>query len=102
MQKIYSYLKGEKVLLIALAAAVLSMFFVRPDAAYAGYVDWDVLMLLFALMAVVAGLKRCGLMSRICHALTRRAGSVRSWAWQVCFLGMVCLFKTPLSGHGLY
>lgn len=93
MQKIYSYLKGEKVLLIALAAAVLSMFFVRLDAAYAGYVDWDVLMLLFALMAVVAGLKRCGVMDRLSGALIRRSGSARA----LCMaLSMACFFSAML------
>ncbi|MBQ7004369.1 MAG: citrate transporter [Oscillospiraceae bacterium] len=93
MQKIYRYLKGEKVLLIALAAALLSMLLVRPDAAYAGYVDWDVLMLLFALMAVVAGLKRCGVMDRLSGALIRRAGSARA----LCMaLSMACFFSAML------
>ena len=27
---------------------------------------------------------------------------VCSWDWQVCHLGMGCLFKTPFLGHGLY
>ena len=93
MKRIVAYLQGEKVLLIALAAALVSMCIVLPDAAYAGYVDWDVLMLLFALMAVVAGLKRCGLMDRISDALIRRAGHARA----LCMLlSMACFFSAML------
>jgi len=93
MQKIIAYLKGEMVLLIAMAAAAISMFAVAPDAAYAGYVDWNVLMLLFALMAVVAGLKRCGVMDRICDALVSRAGSVRMLG---AALSLACFFSAML------
>lgn len=93
MKRIAAYLKGEKVLLIALAVALVSMCIVPPDAAYAGYVDWDVLMLLFALMAVVSGLKRCGLMDRVSDALIRRAGHARA----LCMLlSMACFFSAML------
>ena len=93
MKKIWSHIKGEKVLLIALFAAVVSMIFVPVDAAYAGYVDWDVLMLLFALMAVVAGLKSCGLMDRISDMLIRSAGNARA----LCMaLSMACFFSAML------
>ena len=47
-------LKGEAVLVIAAAAALLSMVFVPPSAAYGEYIDLRVLALLFCLMAVVA------------------------------------------------
>ena len=93
MKKIIEYLKGEIVLLVALAAALLSMVIVPPDAAYAGYVDTHVLMLLFALMAVVAGLKRCGLMDCICRMLVSRAGSVRMLGTA---LSMACFFSAML------
>lgn len=93
MKKAWLWLKGEMVLLIALAAAILSMLLVRPDAAYAGYVDWDVLMLLFSLMAVVAGLKRCGLMDCISGVLVRRAGNTRA----LCMaLSAACFFSAML------
>ena len=93
MKKIWSYLKGETVLLIALIAALASMCFVLPDAAYAGYVDWDVLMLLFSLMTVVAGLKQCGLMDRLSGMLIRRAGDSR----KLCIaLSLACFFSAML------
>ena len=93
MQKIIHFLKGEIVLTVALAAALLSMFIVPPDAMYIGYVDTHVLMLLFALMAVVAGLKRCGLMDSICQALVGRAGSVRMLGMA---LSLACFFSAML------
>jgi len=86
-------MKGEMVLSIALIAALLSMLLVAPDAAYAGYVDWHVLMLLFALMTVVAGLKRCGLMDRITAALMKSAGDTR----KLCLaLSLACFFSSML------
>jgi len=93
MKKVWNWLKGETVLLIALIAALISMLFIPPDAAYAAYVDWDVLMLLFSLMAVVAGLKRCGVMDRLSAALLRRAGNAR----MLCLLlSMACFFSSML------
>ena len=93
MKKIWTWLKGETVLLIALAAALLSVCIILPDAAYAGYVDWNVLMLLFSLMAVVAGLKRCGVMDRVSGALIRRAGTVRALGLT---LSLACFFSSML------
>ena len=93
MKKILSFLKAEIVLTISLLAALLSMLFVAPDAAYAGYVDWNVLMLLFALMAVVAGLKKCGLMDRLSAALIKTAGTTR----KLCLaLSLACFFSAML------
>ncbi len=93
MQKIISFLKSEIVLTVALIAAALSMLVIPPDAAYAAYVDWGVLMLLFSLMTVVAGLKRCGVMDRICAALVTRAKSAR----MLCMaLSLACFFSAML------
>lgn len=53
--------QNETVLCIAALCALITMPAVPPDAAYLGYIDCHVLVLLFALMAVVAGFKACGL-----------------------------------------
>ncbi len=93
MKKVAAFLKAEIVLTISLLAALVSMLFVAPDAAYAGYVDWNVLMLLFALMAVVAGLKKCGLMDRLSGALMQKAGDSR----KLCMaLSLACFFSAML------
>lgn len=56
-----SFWHRERVLCISLFFALLSMLAVPPNAAYASYIDWRVLGLLFCLMAVVLGLQDCGL-----------------------------------------
>jgi Na+/H+ antiporter NhaD/arsenite permease-like protein len=69
------------------------MCVVLPDAGYASYVDWEVLMLLFSLMTVVAGLKHCGLMDRLSEMLIRRAGDART----LCIaLSLACFFSAML------
>lgn len=93
MQKIVAFIKSEIVLAVALIAAAVSMLVVPPDAAYAGYVDTGVLMLLFSLMAVVSGLKRCGLMDRICAELITRASSARLLC---AALSLACFFSAML------
>lgn len=55
------FVKKEAVLVIAFVCAAVSMFFVPPSAAYAGYIDVPVLVQLFCLMTVVAGLQQYGL-----------------------------------------
>ena len=55
------FIKRETVLCAALLLALVSVFLVPPDAAYAGYVDWDTLTLLFSLMAVMQGFSGGGL-----------------------------------------
>lgn len=54
-------MKGETVLTIALILAILSCFLVKPDAGYAGYIDFHTLALLFCLMLVMAGFQEVGL-----------------------------------------
>lgn len=93
MQKLIAFFRREIVLTCALAAALLSMVAVPPDAAYVSYIDTDVLMLLFSLMTVVAGLKQCALMDRLCDALVLRAGNARKMC---ALLSMACFFSAML------
>ena len=58
MKRVIVYLKRETVLCIAVFLAVISMFFVRPDRAYAEYIDTRVLALLFCLMTIMEGFKK--------------------------------------------
>ena len=59
--KVWGWMKKEAVLCIAFVCAAVSAFWVPPTAAWLGYIDWNVLMQLFCLMAVVAGLQASGL-----------------------------------------
>ncbi len=70
MQKIIHFIKKEAVLVISFFAAFASAFFIPPDVGYIEYIDFRVIILLFALMTVVAGIQKCGvfwaLAKRLC------------------------------------
>lgn len=53
------------------------MLAVPPDGAYPGYIDLRVLCLLACLMAVVAGVRRCGAFEFLAAALLRRSSGGR-------------------------
>ena len=78
MAAIRSFVRREPVLLIAALAALISCFFVPPDAGYASYLDFRTLALLYCLMTVVAGLRQAGLFAHLAHTLCEKAGSVRA------------------------
>ena len=59
----------EPVLSIATCLAIISAFFVPPDAEYLGYIDFRTLAILFSLMTVMAGLRGQGVFDRLGHTL---------------------------------
>lgn len=69
VKHLLTWLKREPVLLISALCALLSMFLTPPSTAYLGYIDQRVLILLFSLMAVVAGLQDCGLFEVLAQKL---------------------------------
>ena len=77
MSHVRGFFQREPVLSIAAVAAILSMFFVPPSAAYIDYIDVRVLCLLFCLMAVVAGLQGCGLFDFLAQRLLAGKQSLR-------------------------
>ena len=93
MRSVGRFFMREKVLAASLLIAVFSMFLVPPDALYLGYIDWDVLMLLFSLMAVVAGLKEIGVFDAVSRFLMARAGGMRRLA---VLLSVSCFFISML------
>lgn len=92
-EKITRFFKQETVLCAAFALAAVSVFFVRPDKGYLGYVDFRTLAILFCLMSVMAGLQKSGVFQYIAQALLSR---VRK-AWQlVLILVLLCFFSSML------
>ena len=88
-----SWLKKESVLVIAAGAALLSMLFVPPDKAYLGYGNRSVLILLFCLMAVVAGFREAGVLEWLSRKAVETAGDTRS----LCrLLVLLCFFSSML------
>ena len=60
---------------MAAVLALLSAFFVPPDGAYLGYIDFRTLAILFSLMTVMAGLRQQGIFDRMGRALLALTGS---------------------------
>ena len=90
MKAFAAFLKNEIVLVLSLVLAVASAFVVPPDGDYARYIDCRTLALLFCLMAVMAGLNRLGIFSRLADGLLRRVHTLRG----LCMtLTLLCFFS---------
>ena len=92
--KLKRFLKQETVLSVAAVLAVLSMFFVPPDADYLGYIDLRTLAILFSLMTIMAGLRRQGVFDRMGRALLARTGSTLQLVLVLvglCFFGSMVI-----------
>lgn len=92
--KIKQFVKQEIVLCVTAVLAVLSMFFVPPDAAYIGYIDLRTLAILFSLMAVMAGLRRQGVFDRLGRTLLAQTGSTLQLVLVLvglCFFGSMVI-----------
>lgn len=88
-EKIIRFVKKEVVLVVATILAIASAFVVPPSMGYMEYIDWHVLELLLCLMAVMAGLQKCGLFDWLGEALLKKTSKV----WQLCLvLVMLCFF----------
>lgn len=69
LERALAWVRGEAVLCIAAICAIVSMIAVPPDSGYGSYFDTRVLILLFCLMATVAGLKQAGLFDVLARVL---------------------------------
>ena len=86
MRKVLDFFRRETVLAVAWALALASMALVPPDGGYLDYIDFDTLMLLFSLMAVMAGLQRLGLFRRLGEGLLVRTATTRQLEGVLIFL----------------
>lgn len=60
MTRFVGFIKRETVFVISAVIAAITFFIVPIDKEYLGYIDYTVLIMLFCLMAAVAGFKRYG------------------------------------------
>lgn len=90
--RIVMWIKKEMVLIIAGSAAMFSMLFHRPDRSYMEYIDYRVLVLLFCLMAVVAGLQKNGVFTRLALYILKGVKTTRS----MCFYPIMLCFFTSM------
>ena len=91
MKHIISFLKKEVVLTISGILAICSCFLVQPDSQYASYIDWHTILILFCLMAVMAGFKDIGLFQYTGETLLKKIQSKRG---VVCVLVFLCFFSS--------
>ena len=93
LKELITFLKKEIVLTVSCILAIVSCFIITPDAEYLGYVDMHTILILFCLMAVMAGLKDIGLFQYIGEGLLRKIHSERGIAFILVFL---CFFSSML------
>ena len=98
MKNLFWLLRREPVMVIAGILAAVSMVLVPPSASYWGYIDYDTLALLFALMAVMAGLEQRGFFNKMAGFLLGRTGSLRCL---ILILVMLCFFLSMVFTNDL-
>lgn len=93
MQALIEFIKKEIVLVIALALAAVSMFFITPDGEYSSYIDWQTLALLFCLMIIMAQFQKMGVFHFVGVKLLEKVSGSR----QLCAsLIMLCFFSSMI------
>ena len=91
--KIFTWCKKEVVFCVTFLFALISMFFVKPDAKYISYIDFGTLLTLFSLMAVVSGWRRTGLFGALGNIVCRKVHGQRG----LCLtLVLLCFFTSMI------
>ena len=85
-----NFIKREAVLSAASLAAIISAFFVLPDAKYISYIDFHTLALLLALMLTISGAKKAGIFDIITAAMLNLVKTNRGLSVALCAL---CFFS---------
>lgn len=76
--KIIRFLKKNVVMCIAAIAAIITVFFVPPDAEYLNYVDVKTIVCLFLTLAVVCALRNIKFFTILARRLVMLSGNLRS------------------------
>ena len=74
---IIRFLKKNTVFCVATVAALVTCFFVPPDAGYAGYFDWRTLSCLFLTLAVVCALRNIKFFTILARRRVLLSGNLR-------------------------
>lgn len=89
LKNIFSFLKKEIVLTVSCILAIISCLIIKPDALYFSYVDTHTILILFCLMAVMAGLQDIGLFQYIGESLLKKFHNERGIVLILVFLCFV-------------
>ena len=84
-----AFLKQHIVTVVALAAAVVSMFFVPPSAGYAEYIDLKTICSVFCVLAVVEALSGIGVFANLARRVVRLFKTTRSCALALVWITLV-------------
>ena len=91
MKRIKDFLKKETVLAVATLLAVLSAFFVPPNADYISYIDFKTLATLLALMLIVQFFSALGVFDIIVYKILRTVNNTRGL---IMSLVLICFFSS--------
>ena len=89
MKNILSFIKNRIVFCISFLLALISCFFVIPSKEYLGYIDWNTLSILFALMATIQGLNNLGIFKTFGSFLCSKCKSTRSLSIALIFMSFI-------------
>ena len=85
------FFKREIIFSISLILAIISCFFVRPNIGYLDYINWDTIILLFAIMVIVEVLKNLSVFEILVRKLLVKVKNTRGL---VLFLVFTCFFSS--------
>ncbi|PKK93664.1 MAG: anion transporter [Tenericutes bacterium HGW-Tenericutes-6] len=77
MRRFSAYLFKDKVFVVAMILAILSMFFIPPSLAYVNYINWKVLIIMMTIMIAVGGLYETHFFDYIATKLVMRFKSIK-------------------------
>lgn len=93
IQQLLQFIQREPVLSVSIMLALLSMLWVKPDEAYATYIDFRTLGILLCLMLVVAGLQKLGIFDMLAEKVLQKAKTTTDI---VVLLVALCFFSSML------
>ena len=88
MVKVFDFFKREIVFSISLILAIISCFFARPSI---DYINWDTIILLFAIMLVVEILKNLAIFEMLVRKLLAKISNTRELVFILVF---TCFFSS--------
>ncbi len=84
MSKALGFIKKNIVMMVALFAALITSFIIKPDDKYIGYFDFKTLTCLFCVLAVVCALKNINFFYILAQKIVRRFKTTRA-----CIIALV-------------
>ena len=89
LSAVRGFVSKNVILVIASTLAIISCFFVKPDAEYAGYFDLKTLSCLFCTLAVICALKNIRFFTITARKIVKCAGNTRSLALALVYITFI-------------